>query len=170
VTPLEQADLPFVVQTGGVAVTPLAPFEISNKELRSNAPDPDNPLDRILTARPQHFQRSHLDQIRGYAYKWLLLQRGRSQAPPPDDYVCARLIAAAGSPDAACSWILDHLQDYQAETCEYLVIWMMDKLHGFDRTTIKTRRAQLKLIRRRDRKDAELPAQLAELARAKSMP
>jgi hypothetical protein len=94
----------------------------------------------VLKARPRQFQHAELAQVRGYAYKWLLMQRGQQHAQPPDEHVCARLIAAAGGAGAACDWIRDHLQDHQSETCEYLVVSMLQKIHGIAPPTVARRR------------------------------
>jgi hypothetical protein len=70
----------------------------------------DSILDRTLTARPQHFQSSELASVKSWAYKWLTLQRGRSNAQPPDDLVYAR----SGGVNRAVDWIRDHLQEATA--------------------------------------------------------
>jgi hypothetical protein len=108
----------------------------------------DSILDRTLTARPQHFQRSELDAVKGYAYKWLTLQRGRANAPPPDDIVAAQIATAAGGAARAIDWIRDHLQDRQAENCAYLVSALLQQLHSIAPPTVRRRRAELRVVRR----------------------
>jgi hypothetical protein len=137
--------------------------------------DSDSILDRVLTARPQHFQKSQLEAVKGYAYKWLLIQRGKQHAQPPDDHVCARLIAAAGGAVHACDWIRDHLADKQAETPEYLVRWMLEKIHGIPPHTARRRNAELRAVQRTpaapDAGDSteDLQQQIAAIARSKSI-
>ena len=103
-------------------------------------------LDRTLTARPQHFQRSELDHVRGFAYKWLLLQRGQQHAQPPDTTTAAQLITAAGGVYRASDFIRDNLRDRQAENCQYLVVMMLQKIHGIAPPTTKRRRAELRSV------------------------
>ena len=121
--------------------------------------DLDSIIDRTLTARPQHFQRSELNQIRSYAYKWLLLQRGKANAPPPDDTQCAQILTAAGSVTIAVEWIRAHLQDRQADHCGYLVSALLQQLHGIAPPTVKRRRAELRAVTR-----TQTPAAAAEPA------
>jgi hypothetical protein len=111
--------------------------------------DFDSIIDRTLTARPQHFQRSHLDAVKSYAFKWLTLQRGKANAAPPDDTTCAQILTAAGSLPNAIDWILQHLTDRQAETCMYLVSALLQQLHGIAPPTVKRRRAELRAVTRR---------------------
>lgn len=136
------------------ATLDLQPQEVASYQGHQSGPqppldidvNPDSILDRVLTARPQHFQAGQLDQVRRYAYKWLLLQKGQSNAPPPDPLLCAQILTAAGSAIAACNFIVDHLQDRQAENCQYLVSWLLQKKHGIAPPTVKRRRAQLRLV------------------------
>jgi hypothetical protein len=109
-------------------------------------PISDSILDRVLTARPQHFQASELTTVRSYAYKWLLLQRGQENAQAPDEQLCAQIAAAAGSVNAAVNFIYDHMADRQAETAAYLVTWILQKLHGIAPAVLRRRRAELRLV------------------------
>ena len=77
---------------------PLGPLDIDTSDIEPSA------LDRVLKARPRQFQTQELAQVRGFAYKWLLMQRGQQHAHPPDEHVCARLIAAAGGPARLTPW------------------------------------------------------------------
>lgn len=105
-------------------------------------------LDRVLTARPQHFQGSELATVRSYAYKWLSLQRGQTNAHPPDDQTAAQLATAAGSVSNAIAFVLDNLQDRQATNCQYLVSMALQKIHGIAPPVVKRRRAQLRVVSR----------------------
>lgn len=107
-------------------------------------------LDQVLTARPQHFQASQLQRLRGYAYKWLTLQRAQSSSPAPDDLTLAQIATAAGGVEPAISFILDNLRDRQATTCQYLVTMLLQKLHGVAPHSIRARRAQLHAVNRSD--------------------
>jgi len=124
----------------------------------------DSILDRVLKARPNHFQASQLSQVRSYAYKWLIMQRGQANAQAPDAQVCARIATAAGGVSTACDWIRDHLEDRQAETCEYLVTWMLQKIHGYAPAAAKRRRAELRAIAGGSQAPAE-PADTAAILR-----
>jgi len=124
----------------------------------------------VLKARPRQFQGQELAQVRGFAYKWLLMQRGQANAQPPDEHVCARLIAAAGGAGAACDWIRDHLQDRQSETCEYLVVSMLQKIHGIAPPTVARRRAQLRAVAKAGHEaGTSMAGAIADLARKKAM-
>jgi len=178
-TPLQQTALPLEGSQGPHTHEPLGLVEGSSRPHPSEPRGPldiDTPdiepsaLDRVLKARPRQFQHAELAQVRGYAYKWLLMQRGQQHAQPPDEHVCARLIAAAGGAGAACDWIRDHLQDHQSETCEYLVVSMLQKIHGIAPPTVARRRAQLRAVAKAaPGADASLASKIADLARKKAM-
>jgi len=105
----------------------------------------DSILDRVFTARPNTFQRSALESVRGHAYKWLLLQRGMQHAQPPDLVMAAQLATAAGGCAAAEDWIRTHLVDKQADNCGYLLSWMIHQLHGINATATRKRRREIHL-------------------------
>ncbi|HLK64635.1 MAG TPA: hypothetical protein VKU19_14420 [Bryobacteraceae bacterium] len=127
---------------GWVSQTPTSPDHKSP----SISITSDSIIDRALTARPNHFQRAELDAVKGYAFKWLLRQRGKEHAQPPDDTTCAQLIVACRGARLACDFVLDNLQDRQAENCMYLVSMALQKIHGIAPPTVKRRRAELRAL------------------------
>ncbi|HYW44460.1 MAG TPA: hypothetical protein VE959_16490 [Bryobacteraceae bacterium] len=152
VTPLAQPELPGVASQRHHQSSHGAPsIDIDVDADRSiiERTIPADTLTETLTARPQHFHASELDLVRRAAYKWLLLQTGQSNAQPPDPQVCARIAAAAGSAGQAKAFILDHQRDKQAETCEYLVTWILQARHGYSPQATAARRQQLREVGRR---------------------
>jgi hypothetical protein len=135
IRPPVQPELPGVARPSGHPSQPLIDISMGSM---------DSLIDRVLTARPKQFERSQLDAVRGYAYKWLILQRGQHNAHAPDDFTVAQIITAAGGIARAVDWIRDNLQDRQAESCQYLVSMLLQRLHGITPAETKARRAQLK--------------------------
>jgi hypothetical protein len=129
------------------------------RETTNPTPPPDSILDRVLTARPQHFQESQLSELRGYAYKWLTMQRRQQDAHPPDLQTVAQLATACGGHVRAIRFIFDNLRDRQAETCQYLVTMALQRLHHIAPPTIKRRREQLKVVTRRQAPAAGSPGE-----------
>lgn len=115
-------------------------------------------LDRTLQARPNNFAKSDLQALAGYAYKWLILQKGMQGAHPPDNLTLAQLATAAGGTGRAISLILDNLQDRQAENCQYLVSLALQRIHGIQPAAVKRRRAELRLVHRGQAAPAAEPA------------
>jgi hypothetical protein len=140
-TPLVQPELPGVASQRRHPLAPDGPLDRIDI-------DHDSIIDRVLTARAQHFQTSELNLVRGFAYKWLTLQRGQEHAQAPDGTICAQIITAAGGAGRAVAWITERLQDRQAESCAYLVSWMLEKLHGVAPPAVKRRRAELRVVQR----------------------
>lgn len=125
----------------------------------------DSIVDRTLQARPNRFQTSEIAAVRGFAYKWLTLQRGQANAGPPDEIVCAQIATAAGGAGRACDWIRDHQHDYQAENCAYLVSALLQQLHGIAPPTVRRRRAELRVVAKK-----KAPAAIEPTAEPTSQP
>ena len=132
---------------------PPAPLDIDTSSISCQDPI----IDRVLAARPQHWQKSEIADVKGWAYKWLTLQRGQQHAPIPDDTLCAQIATAAGGAGRAGDWIRVHMQDHQAETAAYLLSAMMQQIHGIPPATIRRRRDQLRIVRRGGAAPPEAP-------------
>jgi hypothetical protein len=106
----------------------------------------DSIFDRTHATRPRHFRQSQLAAAARYGLKWLQLQRGQQNAQPPDPQTCAQLLTAAGGENGIMNFVLSYGKDYGADSCQYLLTMMLEKIHGIPPQAQKARRAQLRAV------------------------
>ena len=107
-------------------------------------------LDRVLAARPKHFQEQTLQEakrwLHGYAAKFPA--PGSEHPHPPDGAVTAQFLAIAPWPR-----LLGVIYDLMAErkqcgqSYQWFVTVALQRVHGIQPDQLKAARAELKLVR-----------------------
>ena len=142
----------------GVGTTPVTQVGQGDACARvdSKTPDSNTIIDRVLAAKPKHFDSRELEQARRWVHGYQCASGDKYGASPernrnpPDDLIMSQIITAAGSLSNVIGLIhtLGGRKEPPGDQYGWYVTMALNLIHGIQAKKLKQARAQLRIARK----------------------